>query len=240
MTQERSLRGLLRLDPRTKLFMIFTVSLIVLMPATTTFTWVLRTVITLIPLGLLIVEERYAAALRFAILYAIALLLLKFVLSSESTGFLTAALLGYCGIVVQFIPSIITAWYAVITTEIDEFMSALNRMHCPLGLSISLAVLIRFFPTIREEYSAISNAMKMRGIALGGGNISKIIEYRMIPLLFSCVSIGEELSAAAITRGLGSPVRRTSVCDIRIGAGDILIIAVLTICAGVFIAAKYF
>ena len=49
----------LKLDPRTKLFMVLVVSTIIMMSATTTLQWIIRLVITLIPIGLLIVEKKY-------------------------------------------------------------------------------------------------------------------------------------------------------------------------------------
>lgn len=36
--------------------------------------------------------------------------------------------------------------------------------------------------------------------------------------MISCVKIGDELSAAALTRGLGAPVKRTNICKIGFGA----------------------
>ena len=116
----------------------------------------------------------------------------------------------------------------------------MQKLHVPDGITISLAVVMRFFPTIREEYAAINDAMRMRGIAFGGGKVSKMIEYRMIPLLFSCVSIGEELSAAAVTRGLGAPVRRTSPYELRMNAADYVMIALFAVCMVMFIFVKYF
>ncbi len=229
----------LALDPRTKLYMILIVSAIVMMSATTPLLWGIRIIMTMIPILLLIAEKRYASALRFFALYVVALVLTFYFLSSESTGVFKALLTGYCGIVVQFMPALITAWYVVRTTKIDEFMSAMQKMHVPDGITISLAVVMRFFPTIKEEYSAICDAMKMRGISLAGGNVVRMVEYRMIPLLFSCVNIGDELSAAAITRGLGGEVRRTSVVKLRMGVLDYLLIAGFTAATVVFVFCKY-
>lgn len=229
----------LHLDPRTKLFMVFIVSAVVLMTATTPLTWALRIMITMVPLGLLIAEGRTLSALRFGILYIIALLLLRFFLNEESEGIFKALLLGYCGIVVQFLPAIIMAWYMIRTTRIGEFMSAMQKMHVPDGISIALAVVMRFFPTIKEEYGSIRDAMKMRGIMFGGGDPGKMIEYRMIPLLFSCVNIGDELSAAAITRGLGAKTRRTSAVELKMTPTDILVMAGVALLAALFVASKY-
>ena len=111
-------------------------------------------------------------------------------------------------------------------------MAAMNRMHAPQGLSISIAVMMRFFPTLAEEYRSIRDAMKMRGIQFGGGKATKMITYRLIPLMFSSISIGDELSAAAVTRGLGAPVKRTNFCEIGFHVYDFLIVsftAVMTV-----------
>jgi energy-coupling factor transport system permease protein len=229
-----------RLDPRTKLYMILVVSAVVMMSATTPFLWAVRILMTIVPIVLLITEKHYASAFRFLILYASALVINFTCLSEQSEGFLMAFLVGYCSIIVQFMPAMITAWYVVRTTKIDEFVSAMQKMHVPDGITISLAVVMRFFPTIKEEYLAIRDAMKMRGIVLGEGNIAKMVEFRMIPLLFSCVNIGDELSAAAITRGLGGKVKRTSVEILKLGIQDYLLIALFTSVLLIFVVFKYF
>ncbi len=230
----------LKLDPRTKLYMILIVSSVVMMSATTSLLWAVRILITIIPIVLLLLEKRYASAVRFLVLYATALILTFFFLSEESTGIVKSLLTGYTGIVAQFIPALITAWYVVRTTKIDEFMSAMQKMHIPDGIAISLAVVMRFFPTIREEYASIRDAMKMRGIALGKGNVLKMVEYRMIPLLFSCVNIGDELSAAAITRGLGGKGKRTSVITLKLNMADYLMMTCFTAALLIFVFFKYF
>ena len=230
----------MRLDPRTKLFMVFVVSLIAMMSATTPVLWVIRIIITLIPIVLLILEKKYSSALRFFLAYGIALVLLLFFISENSEGIIASLLIGYCGIVVQFMPALITAWYVIRTTKIGEFMSCMQKMHIPDGIAVSLAVVMRFFPTIKEEYSSINDAMRMRGVMLGGGNVLRMFEFRMIPLLFSCVNIGEELSAAAITRGLGGEVKRSSVIELKLGIADYLIMTFLTAATVIFVMYKYF
>ena len=81
--------------------------------------------------------------------------------------------------------------------------------------------------------------MKMRGIMLGGGNAAGMIEYRMIPLLFSCVNIGDELSAAALTRGLGGKVKRTSAQVLKLSAADYLLILLFMAALVIFVVYKY-
>ena len=67
--------------------------------------------------------------------------------------------------------------------------------------------------------------MKMRDIRIGGKHAGKFIEYRLVPLMVCSVNIGSELSAAALTRGLGTKVRRTNICKIGFHAQDIAVLA---------------
>ena len=144
-------------------------------------------------------------------------------------------ILFLCYMITQFAPTMIMVWYCISTTKISEFMAAMNRMRLPQGLAISIAVMMRFFPTLSEEYRSIRDAMRMRGIAFGGGKVTKMIEYRLVPLLFSCISIGNELSAAAVTRGLGAPVKRTNVCEIGFHSKDYVVIAVTLVLSILYI-----
>lgn len=77
-----------------------------------------------------------------------------------------------------------------------------------------MSVMFRFFPTVAEEWSAIGDAMRMRGVRFGGGKVGAILEYRIVPMMICSVKIGEELSQAALTRGLGGPVKRTNICKL--------------------------
>lgn len=86
---------------------------------------------------------------------------------------------------------------------------------------IIMKVMFRFFPTIKEEYRNVQDAMKLRGV----GSVRdpmKMLEYRMVPFLMSVVSIGNDLSASALTRALNSPNRRTNVCNIGFTWRDVI------------------
>ncbi len=227
------------LDPRTKLFMIFVVSFIVLVSAVTPLEWGIKIAITAIPILLLIFEGRFLSALTFALFYGVALILLFYFISEESEGVVSMLLIGYCGIAAQFLPAMIMAWYGLHTTKIGEFMTAMGKMHIPNCITIPLAVVFRFFPTIKEEYGYIRDAMKMRGISFGRGSLIKMVEYRLIPLLFSCMTISDELSQSAVTRGLGAPVKRSSAIELKLRFRDYFIMLMFIGLFGLFMYAKY-
>ena len=99
--------------------------------------------------------------------------------------------------------------------------ASMKKLHLPEQIIIPMSVIFRFFPTVVEEYNAIGDAMKMRGIRFGGGKASAMLEYRLVPVIMCSVKIGEELNAAALTRGLGGPVKRTNICEIGFHVQDV-------------------
>lgn len=128
------------------------------------------------------------------------------------------------GLFLYFCPSVAMAYYIITTTTVSELVAGMERLHMPRQITVPMAVMFRFFPTVMEEWRAIGDAMKMRGIRLRGGKASSILEYRLVPMLMCSVKIGEELSAASLTRGLGGSVKRTNICDIGIRGQDILML----------------
>ncbi len=147
------------------------------------------------------------------------------------------SILLFCGAVSHFMPCIMMGYFVISTITVSEFVAALERSHIPQTITIPLSVMFRFFPTVMEEFNAINDAMRMRGIRFGGGHVGRIVEYRLIPLLICSVKIGEELSAASLTRGLGTPVKRTNICEIGFGFWDYLffILSFIFICCVIWL-----
>lgn len=226
--------GWLHLDPRSKLLILVLFSAVVMIDVVDGPAYIVRVIMTLIPVALVCLEGKIHIGARFIVLYILATMLQTYA-QQHIDGVAGMLILFLCYMVTQFAPTMITVWYCISTTRISEFMAAMNRMHAPQGLSISIAVMMRFFPTLAEEYGYISDAMRMRGIQFGGGKVTKMVTYRIIPLLFSSINIGDELSAAAVTRGLGAPVKRTNVCEIGFCATDIAILTVMIILTGLYL-----
>lgn len=205
-------RGLV-LDPRTKLLLLVTMAVFVLGGAGFSELAVLPYALSALPLVLLLSARRYRPALVYAAVYLAAEGAFRLA-GPLLTGPAYFILLGTRGILTRFLPSLMMGAYVVSTTTVSEFTAAMLRLRLSEAIIIPMSVMFRFFPTVADEFSSINAAMRMRGIALGGGRAGKMLEYRMIPLITCSVKIGEELSAAALTRGLGGTVRRTNVCEI--------------------------
>lgn len=100
---------------------------------------------------------------------------------SRLTGVLNYIAVAVVGILLRFTPGIVMGYFVVTTTTVSEFVAAMERIHLPKQITIPMSVMFRFFPTVAEEWSAIGDAMRMRGVRFGGGKAGTILEYRMVP-----------------------------------------------------------
>lgn len=215
-------RGLV-LDPRTKLLMLLNMGIFVLGSAGGTRVQTLTPLFCAMPAVLLFTAKKWKTAIVFIVLFASSYTVYT-ILEPLTTGFLHYFLLGCSGILARFLPSLMLGGYLVSSTTVSEFTAAMLKMRLSEKIIIPLSVMFRFFPTVFDEATSINAAMRMRGIYLGGRNARGILEYRIVPLMTCCVKIGEELSAAALTRGLGGEVRRTNICNIGFKLQDIVFI----------------
>ena len=229
---QRENKGLL-LDPRTKLLLLVTITSLLLSTGNEGVMNVVKPILSMIPFLLLLTEKQFKTAGKYFVFYVVCFILERIALTLIG-GIPSFLLLAVCSIMTRFAPGIMMGTFLLKSTSVSEFIASMERMHISEKIVIPLSIIFRFFPTIKEEYKAINDAMKMRGISFGGKNPLLMIEYRLIPLIFSVVKIGDELSAAAITRGLGAPIKRTNICEIGFHIQDIILIAISLGCLVVF------
>ena len=213
----------MKFDPRKKLLLLFTMAVFVLGGAASDLFNDYLPIFCMIPIALLLCCGKWKKAIVYFAIYMASYCVYIFALPQLS-GVLGYIVLAMCGILNRFLPGIITGEYLMQTTTVSEFNAAMGKMHVTEKITIPLSVMFRFFPTIADEFSSINDAMRMRDIRFGGKNAGKMIEYRLIPLLVCSARIGEELNAAAITRGLGGDVKRTNVCQIGFHIQDYVLI----------------
>ena len=195
---------------------------------------IVKPCLSLVPFVLILSEHRFKTAGKYLLLYVACFALERIALVYLS-GLLSFIVMAVTSIMTRFAPGIMTGAYLISSTSVSEFIGAMERMHITEKIVIPMSVIFRFFPTISEEYQAIRDAMKMRNIRFGGKNPFLMVEYRLVPLMVSVVKIGDELSAAALTRGLGAPVRRTNVCQIGFHFQDVVAILFCIICFVLFL-----
>ncbi len=211
------------LDPRTKLALVLILALFVMGGLGGDQLKPIKTVLSALPFLLLLIERQWGRFARGAAMLAAGyglLFLMPFL-----PGVLNYIALLCGGVLTRFVVTVVMGEYLIATTSVSEFISAMERLHMPQAITIPMSVMFRLFPTIGAEWRSIRRAMAMRGISFGGAKATQVLEYQLVPMMTSTVRIGEELSASALTRGLGGPMRRTNICRIGFRAQDCILFA---------------
>lgn len=208
------------LDPRTKILLCLTVSLVMVAGDNTGIMSYVLPCIALIPLAAFIILKKYLIAVYYTLMYAASIMLPDFVIA-HFPMVVTVLFSGIMAIFTKILPAMSMFSFLILTTTVSEFVAAMDSLHIPKSFSVPVSVMFRFFPTIREEYSAIRDAMRLRNIG-SWRNPMEMLEYRIVPLLMGLLSIGNELSASALTRGLDAPCKRTNMCPIGFHWQDII------------------
>lgn len=141
------------------------------------------------------------------------------------------------------IPVVLFASTFIATTKVSELIAAMYSLKIPRSITITFAMVLRFFPTFSEEIHNIYDAMKLRGIALSWKNVFTrpvlILEAIAIPIVMRSASIAEELSASAVTRGIDNPAQRTSFIQLKVHAKDWMVLCFFLIAFVVLFFCKY-
>lgn len=217
----------LRLDPRTKILILIVLNIVMMGGGIEGMAVFVRPIIALIPFVLLLMEGRIKESFICMLLFGMASFGETY-LVPRTEGLANLLVVILTGLISRFLPGLVMGYYLVTTTTVSEFTASMERMRVTPKIVIPLSVMFRFFPTVLEEASAISDSMRMRGLS-GTAILKKPImalEYRLVPLMVCVVKIGEELSAAALTRGLNSSQKRTNICSVGFNWWDALLGAI--------------
>ena len=141
------------LDPRTKLFMLITITTLMFSTSNDGIMNIVKPILSLIPFALILSEHKFKTAGKYAVLYAVCFVLERLALNVWS-GMISFLILAATSIMTRFAPGIMTGAYLISSTSVSEFISAMERMHVTEKIIIPLSVIFRFFPTIKEEYQA--------------------------------------------------------------------------------------
>lgn len=134
------------------------------------------------------------------------------------------------GLSAVYFTDVCSLLYCDTDSRIGEYISAFTQMHLPNEVIIPLAVMLRFVPTIQEEWQMVNQALRLRGMALTWKNVLRrplqMMEYMLVPFLLQCSVIVDEMSAAVMARGFDKNMPRTSYAEVQMKALDWCIIAV--------------
>ncbi|MFT4109220.1 energy-coupling factor transporter transmembrane component T [Propionicimonas sp.] len=218
------------LDPRSKILLVIACSITVMSPGG------LRFVPTALGLaiGLALWERAWARAASLAAT-GVTMFALGWWLPLWWPNPLTTIVAIACSYLIRFVVAIGVGAHLVQTTSPTQLAAAFRSWRIPRPISVTLAVMLRFFPVVASEASAVMDALRLRGLAGTGGLLRHpvlTLERFTVPMIAASLRASEDLSASAILRGLGSARTPTSMWPPRFGPRDgllLLLVAALVV-----------
>lgn len=217
-------------DPRTKLFLMIIISFIAITGNITGNSIYARLVILLIPSLLVVANKEIVKGTVFCLIIFLGWYAEAFLIRGESQLY-DILIFVPAGFVTRFMPTVVMGYYFLNTTQVEELIEGLERLKCSRKITIPIAVMFRFLPTIKEESSYIDDAMRMGNISLRNAldRLITYIEYRMVPVLNSVIKIADELTIASVTRGLNITRPKTAIIQLRLKWYDVSILVLAVV-----------
>jgi len=131
---------------------------------------------------------------------------------------------------IKLLPALIIA-SSLSTIPVGKLLASLQKLAIPNSILLTFTVALRFFPILRMESKIINEHAKIRGISYrqikNWIKPKQLFEYTIVPLLMRTIKLADDLSAAATTRGIDAPNKKSSVYAIQFGYNDYLAILLL-------------
>lgn len=214
----------LHLDPRTKLFLILLCILSAVFAPNLYFQFALVTLIGLLAAS----SGKWQYALRGIIAYGLVCAFTIWCMG-VLTGTWRTMFVAFLGLIHKVYACGMLAGLVISTTKVGEFLSAMARLHVPKKLTIPIAVMLRYLPTIREDWHYIKDAMRLRDVSPTLWGFLKApamtVNCIYVPLLTAASKAADELSIASVTRGIENPKPRTCLVSIQMHAADYIAMA---------------
>lgn len=217
------------LDPRSKILLVLLVGLAVMSPGGLAF----------VPAGIVLatalaLSERAWPRVVALPVAAAAMYLLGWVLPLVWANPLVTVVAIGCGYLIRFVAAFGVGAHLIATTSPTRLSAALRAWRLPRAISVTLAVMLRFFPVVAAESAAVLDAMRLRGLAGATGLARHPIlgmERFTVPMIAASLRASEDLSASAILRGLGSHRSPVSLEPPRFGWPDLALVLALAVLA---------
>lgn len=209
-------------DPRTKLLILAVTGVSVFLNESI----LTECLFTVIPFFLLLRAKKISVALKSAFAFA-ALMAAQMWIVPELPVAAGGIVYMFVMYVRKLLPCFMLGSFLIRTTKVSAFLAAIGRLRLPKGFTVALTVTLRYFPTMAEEWGFIKDAMSLRGISVSPlGLLShpvRTMEYVYVPMLVSASRISDEITQAAVTRGIDHMQERTCLQEVGFSAWDALL-----------------
>ena len=145
---------------------------------------------------LMIMMGRFKRLLGFWIVYGLMMGVYYLTMQNKGTEFLGLFII----VIIQAVPCIALASILVSKYNSAQLLSALETIHIPRVLVVAVTITLKYIPTFRREFTYITESMRLRGIGFTWKQPVKSFQYFIVPQLFRCAALAEEVTAAGLVR----------------------------------------
>ena len=222
------------LDPRTVLGIVFILVMLGLVVNKPLPSHVLLIICNIY----LLTAKAYCECILYSAIYIIIAGLMFYIHHiPNTTVVLTIVSISY--FVQKFVIAVMMIEFLKRKTSMPYVISAMQTMKFPNAVAIPFIVILRYMPTLREDYGYLKDSLKIRGIRTSGIEFFihpiRSLEFMIVPILFRSIRVAEELSTSVLLRGIENYKNRTNIYPLKftkIDAGYALftVIAVSMLC----------
>lgn len=234
--------GLHKLDPRTKLILMFMSFTIAVMFMNIIILGSLLILVTAYGFSGRILSNLKRIRIVLIMITLFSLLIWTIARASEHKVFIFSLEGLFYGIMIALKTNtmIISGMVFLSTTKIEEIAEGLVKLKVPYRGAFALSTAIRLVPMIVATSYTIIQAQKSRGLDLDSGNIlQKTRKYLplMIPTFISVIRSTNIFSMALESKGFGYSKARTNYLNLTMGTRDyfMLFLGVSILTAAIFI-----
>ena len=174
-----------------------------------------------------VITGLYGALMCYAILFAVLFSYYQLIFHLKLPVLHSAffSVIGILAFIVQrIIPFMLLGTVIQKQKNISEITMALECMRLPRGVILSIAVMFRYFPAIKDDFLVIIDSMKLKGLYTSKCaailHPIRTMEFVLVPMLFKSLKTAEELSCAALVKGIENTGKKTSYFDVKLRPVD--------------------
>ncbi len=235
-----------RLDPRTKIFLVFCVFI-----WSSVFNHPLYTGLVLLSVITLVFISRTAGQLKlfwFGLLSLALMSLILWPLFRRGGATHIATLFGISftlesvmyGVAVAFrlVAMVLSGLVLLTTTRIEELEIAMTRLGMPYPIAFGFSAVFRFIPTMVGDGLTILAAQQARGVNVAGGSIFSRLKNSaaiIAPLFITTMRRFADLPMAIESRGFVPMAKRSYYLSIKMTTLDFMIVFLLAVLAALSI-----
>jgi len=128
------------------------------------------------------------------------------------------------------------------STDQTRLVRGLVKLGLPYEWGLTLAIALRYLPTLYGIYTAVGEAQQARGWVIGeGGFVQRVKSYLpiLVAVIVTALRLADNLSMALAARGFQSGAKRTYLRELKLSLADEVCLSLFAVLFIVFLTLRF-